>query len=37
MSAIEGFRDVHVELADRNTEAAELAVKIQENFEVLGA
>ena len=37
MSAIEGFRDVRTELADLNQEAADLAAKIQENFEELGA
>ena len=37
MSAIEGFRDVRTELADLNKEAAELAARIQENFEELGA
>jgi type I restriction enzyme M protein len=31
------LRDIHTELADLNKEAAELAVKIQENFEELGA
>ena len=31
------MRDIHVELADLNREAAELAGKIQENFEELGA
>ncbi len=30
------LRDIHVELADLNKEAAELAAKIQENFEELG-
>lgn len=30
------LRDIHVELADLNREAAELAAKIQENFEELG-
>ncbi len=30
------FRDIHIELADLNREAVELAAKIQENFEVLG-
>jgi type I restriction enzyme M protein len=30
------LRDIHIELADLNREAAELAVKIQENFEELG-
>jgi type I restriction enzyme M protein len=33
----ETLRDVHVELASLNEEAAELARKIQENFEELGA
>jgi type I restriction enzyme M protein len=31
------IRDIHVELADLNKEAKELARKIQENFEELGA
>jgi len=31
------MRDIHTELADLNKEAAELAAKIQENFEELGA
>jgi type I restriction enzyme M protein len=31
------LRDIHTELADLNKEAAELAAKIQENFEELGA
>ena len=35
MSAIEGFCDVRIELADLNKEAAELAARIQENFEEL--
>jgi type I restriction enzyme M protein len=30
------FRDIHVELADLNREAVDLAAKIQENFEGLG-
>ncbi len=30
------MRDIHAELADLNKEAAELATKIQKNFEVLG-
>jgi type I restriction enzyme M protein len=30
------LRDIHVELADLNREAVELAAKIQENFEELG-
>lgn len=30
------LRDIHTELADLNKEAAELAAKIQENFEELG-
>ena len=30
------MRDIHVELADLNKEAAELAARIQENFEELG-
>ena len=37
MSAIEGFRAAHTEPADLNKEAVELAAKIQENFEELGA
>jgi type I restriction enzyme M protein len=31
------LRDIHAELADLNIEAADLAAKIQENFEELGA
>jgi type I restriction enzyme M protein len=31
------LRDIHVELTDLNKEAADLAAKIQENFEELGA
>ena len=31
------LRDIHTELADLNKEAVELAAKIQENFEELGA
>jgi type I restriction enzyme M protein len=31
------LREIHAELAELNTEAAELAAKIQENFEELGA
>jgi len=31
------LRDIHTELVDLNKEAAELAAKIQENFEELGA
>jgi type I restriction enzyme M protein len=31
------LRDIHIELADLNKEAAELAAKIQENFEELSA
>ena len=31
------LRDIHTELADLNKEAMELAAKIQENFEELGA
>lgn len=30
------LRDIHVELADLNREAVELAARIQENFEELG-
>ena len=30
------LRDIHLELADLNQEAAELATKIQQNFEELG-
>ena len=30
------MRDIHVELADLNREAAELGARIQENFEELG-
>lgn len=37
MSASAGFCDVWTELADLNKEAAELAAKIWENFEELGA
>jgi len=36
MSAIEGFCDIHLDLADLNKEAVDLAGKIQENFEELG-
>lgn len=36
MSAGAGFCDVRTELADLNKEAAELATKIQINFEELG-
>lgn len=32
----QSLRDIHVELSDLNKEAAELAAKIQENFEELG-
>lgn len=32
----QSVRDIHVELSDLNKEAAELAAKIQENFEELG-
>ena len=32
----QSLRDIHVELSDLNMEAAELAAKIQENFEELG-
>ena len=32
----QALRDIHVELASLNEEAAELAAKIQENFEELG-
>jgi type I restriction enzyme M protein len=32
----QSLRDIHVELADLNREAVELAAKIQENFEELG-
>jgi type I restriction enzyme M protein len=32
----QALRDIHVELADLNLEASELAVKIQDNFEKLG-
>jgi type I restriction enzyme M protein len=31
------LRDIHIELADLNKEASELAAKIQDNFEELGA
>ena len=30
------IRDIHIELADLNHEAAELATTIQQNFEELG-
>jgi type I restriction enzyme M protein len=33
----QALRDIHTELADLNKEAVELAAKIQENFEELGA
>jgi len=33
----QSLRDIHTELADLNKDAAELAAKIQENFEELGA
>ena len=33
----QAIRDIHIELADLNIEAAELAKKIQKNFEELGA
>ena len=36
MRRVQTLRDIHTELADRNREAAELAVKIQANFEELG-
>jgi hypothetical protein len=36
MSAGNGFCDIHTELADLDKEAAELAAKIQSNFEELG-
>ena len=36
MSSMEGFCDIHVELADLNKEEAGLAARIQENFEELG-
>ncbi|MBI5739355.1 MAG: N-6 DNA methylase [Nitrospirae bacterium] len=32
----QALRDIHVELSDLNKEAAELAAKVQENFEELG-
>ena len=32
----QAMRDIHVELADLNREAVELAARIQENFEGLG-
>ena len=32
----QAIRDIHVELADLNTEAAQLAKTIQDNFEELG-
>lgn len=37
MSASAGLCDVRTEPADINKEAAELAAKIEENFEELGA
>ncbi len=37
MTEIEGFCDVRTELADLNKGAVELAAKIQQNFEELGA
>ena len=37
MSAIEGFCDVYLELADLSKEAVGLATRIQTNFEELGA
>jgi len=36
MSAIRRFRAIYTELSALNKEAAELATKIQENFEELG-
>ena len=36
MSAVNGFCDVPTKLADLNKEAAELAAKIQTNFEEIG-
>ena len=30
------MRDIHIELADLNLEAVELAAKIQKNFEGMG-
>jgi type I restriction enzyme M protein len=32
----QALRDIHVELADLNKEATELAAKIQKNFQELG-
>jgi len=32
----QALRDIHIELADLNREAFDLAAKIQENFEELG-
>ena len=32
----QAVRDIHIELADLNQEAAELATTIQQNFEELG-
>lgn len=32
----QALRDIHIELADLNREAFELAARIQENFEELG-
>ena len=36
MRQVKTLREIHTELADLNREAAELAVKIQFNFEDLG-
>ena len=35
MKALQGYGEIHAELAGLNTEAAELAAKIQANFEAL--
>lgn len=36
MRQVQALRDIHTELADLNREVAELAAKIQTNFEELG-
>lgn len=36
MRRMQAMRDIHTELADLDKEAAELAARIQENFEGLG-
>jgi len=37
MRRLQNLRDIHTDPADLNKEAGELAAKIQENFEGLGA